>query len=149
MRQALHSTPTFWIDGWQPPELADVFWGGVEGVMTLKALLCSSDDKLPQHRSVLRAKNTLNSPKNYIRLLGGLSPIYSTRWRRAQGLMWGTRRPFPPAAAMVDYGCVGWCWPLEAYVRSTYLGIVKIVYGSIFLFLHRSHTFLTFDPAAK
>jgi hypothetical protein len=35
---------------------------------------------------------------------------------------------------MVGYGCVGWCWPLEAYVRSTYLGIVKIVYGSIFYF---------------
>jgi hypothetical protein len=29
------------------------------------------------------------------------------------------------------------------------VGIVEIVYGSIFLFLRRSHTFLTFDPAAK
>ncbi len=59
-----------------------------------------------------------NSPKNYIRLLGGLLPIHSMRRRGVKGLMWGTRGPFPPAAAMVGYGCDGWCWPLEAYVRS-------------------------------
>jgi hypothetical protein len=75
--------------------------------MALKAFLCSGDDELPQHWSVLRAINTLNSPKNYIRLLGGLSPIDLTRWCRAQGLMWGTRGPFPPSTAMVGYGCVG------------------------------------------
>jgi hypothetical protein len=40
-------------------------------------------------------------PKNYIRKLGGLSPIHSTRQRGVQGLMWGSRGPFPPAAAMV------------------------------------------------
>ncbi len=75
--------------------------------MALKALLCSGNDESPQHMSVLRAINTLNSPKNYIRLLGGLSPIHLMLWRRAQGLVWGTRGPFPPAAAMVGYGCVG------------------------------------------
>jgi hypothetical protein len=75
--------------------------------MALKALLCSGNDELSQHRSVLRAINTLNSPKNYIRLPRGLSPINSTHQRRAQGLMWGTRGPFLPAAAMVGYGCVG------------------------------------------
>ncbi len=117
--------------------------------MALKALLCSGNDESPQHWSVLRAINTLNSPKKYTRLLGGLLPIHSMHRCGAQGLMWGTSGPFPPAAAMVGYGCVGWCWPLEAYVRSTYLGILKIVYGSIFLSLCRSHTFLTFDPAAK
>jgi hypothetical protein len=100
--------------------------------MALKALLCSGNDESPQYRSVLRAINTPNSPKNYIRLLGGLSPIHSTHRRGVQGLMWGTRGPFPPAGAMVGYGCVGLCWPLEAYIRLTYLGIVKIVYGSIF-----------------
>jgi hypothetical protein len=31
----------------------------------------------------------------------GLSPIHLTRQRGAQGLMWGARGPFPPAAAMV------------------------------------------------
>jgi hypothetical protein len=69
--------------------------------MALKLLLCSGNDALPQHWSVLRAMHTLNSPKNYIRLLGGLSPIHSMRQRRAQGLMWGARGPFLPAAAMV------------------------------------------------
>ena len=72
------------MDGWQPPQLADVFFGGVEGVYG------------PQR----------------------LSPIHSTRRRGAQGLMWGARGPFPPAAAMAGYGCDGWCWLLEAYVRS-------------------------------
>ncbi len=75
--------------------------------MALKALLCSGNDESPQHWSVLKAINTLNSPKNYIRLLGGLLPIHSMHRRGAQVLMWGTRGPFPPAAAMVGYGCVG------------------------------------------
>ncbi len=75
--------------------------------MALKGLLCSGDDELPQHRSVLRAINTLNSPKNYICLLGGLLPIHSMRQRRAQGLVWGTRKPCPLAAATVGYSCVG------------------------------------------
>ncbi len=50
---------------------------------------------------LLRAINTLNPPEEYIRKLGGLLPIHSTRRRGAQGLMWGARGPFPPAAAMV------------------------------------------------
>jgi hypothetical protein len=69
--------------------------------MALKALLCSGNDASPQYWSVLRAMHTLNSPKNYTRLLGGLSPIHSMHRRGAQGLMWGARGPFPPAAAMV------------------------------------------------
>jgi hypothetical protein len=75
--------------------------------MALKVLLCSGDDALPQHLSVLRAIHTLNSRKNYIRLLRGLSPIHLTRLRGAQGLMWVTRGAFLPAVAMVGYGCVG------------------------------------------
>jgi hypothetical protein len=75
--------------------------------MALKVLLCSGDDELPQHRSVLRVINSLNSPQKYIRLLGGLSPIHSTRRHVAKGLVWGARGPFLPAAAMVSYGCVG------------------------------------------
>jgi hypothetical protein len=39
-------------------------------------------------------------------LLGGLSPIHSTRRRGAKGLVWGARGPFLPAAAMVGYGVV-------------------------------------------
>jgi hypothetical protein len=75
--------------------------------MDLKVLLCSGDDELPQHRSVLGTINALNIPKSYILLLGGLSPIHSMRWRGAKGLMWGARGPFLPAAAMVGYGCDG------------------------------------------
>jgi hypothetical protein len=127
---ALHQ-PVKWM-GDNPPSLRMYSLGGLRVFMALKALLCSGNDELPQHWSVLRAINTLNSPKKYICLLGGLSPIHSTRRHGAQGLMWGARGPFSPAAAMVGYGCVGWCRPLEAYVRSTYLGILKIVYGSNF-----------------
>jgi hypothetical protein len=77
--------------------------------MALKALLCSGNDALPQHCSVLRAMHTLNTPKYYIRLIGGLSPIHLMRWRMAQGLMWGSRGLFLPAAAMAGYGYVGRC----------------------------------------
>jgi hypothetical protein len=66
-----------WMDD-NPPSLWMYFLGGLRVFMALKALLCSGDDELPQHRSVLRTINTLNSPKSYICLLGGLSPIHST-----------------------------------------------------------------------
>ncbi len=95
-----------WMDN-NPPSLRMYFWGGLRVFMDLKALLCSGDDKLLPHRSVLGTINALNSPKSYIRLLGGLSPIHSTRQRGAKGLVWGARGPFPPAAAMVGYGCDG------------------------------------------
>ena len=49
----------------------------------------------------MRAINTLNPPKKYIRKLGRLSSIYSKRQRGAQGLMWVARGPFLPVAAMV------------------------------------------------
>jgi hypothetical protein len=103
--------------GDNPPSLRMYFMGGLRLFMALKALLCSGDDALPQHWSVMRAIHTLNSHKNYIRLFGGLSPIHLARLRGAQGLMWSSRRPFPPVAAMVSYGCVGRCWPLEADFR--------------------------------
>jgi hypothetical protein len=69
--------------------------------MALKTLPCCGNSSLPEQRSVLRALNTLNPPKNYICKLGGLSPIHLTCRRRAQGLMWGARGPFLPVAAMV------------------------------------------------
>jgi hypothetical protein len=40
-------------------------------------------------------------PQKYTRKLRGLSPIHLMHRRGAQGLMWGTRGSFPPAAAMV------------------------------------------------
>ncbi len=108
-----------WMDD-NPTSLWMYFGGGLWVCMALKALLCSGNDASPQHWSFLRAIHTLNSPKNYIRLLGGLSPVHSMLWGAVLGLMWGTRGPFPLVAAMVCYGCVGRCWPLEADVRSTY-----------------------------
>ena len=120
------------MDSLQPPELADGIFGGLRVCMTLKALLCSGDDELPQHWNILRAIHTLNSPQNCIRLFGGLLPIHTLHWRGAQGLMWGTRGPYLPAVVMVGYGCVGRCWQLEANSDQPTVGIVKIVYGSIF-----------------
>ncbi len=74
--------------GDNPLSLRMCSFGGLRVFMALKALLCSGDDESPQHRSVLRAINTLNSPKKYIHLLGGLLPIHLMRRRGAQGLMW-------------------------------------------------------------
>ncbi len=72
-----------------------------------------------------------NSPKNYIRLLGVLLPIHSMRRRGAKGHVWGASRPFPPAAAMVGYGGDG-CWRRTS--DRPPVGIVDIVYGSIFFY---------------
>ncbi len=40
-------------------------------------------------------------PKKLYPLLGGLSAIHLTHQHGAQGLIWGARGPFLPAAAMV------------------------------------------------
>jgi hypothetical protein len=69
--------------------------------MVLKTLQCCGDLSSPEQRSALRSINTLNPPPKYIRKLGGLSPIHSTHRQGAQGLMWGARGAFLPAAAMV------------------------------------------------
>jgi hypothetical protein len=62
--------------------------------------------------------------------------------------MWGTRGPFPPAAVMVSYGCADDVGHWKLTSDQPNVGIVEIVYGSIFSFLRRSiHTFLTADPA--
>jgi hypothetical protein len=152
---APHMTPSAprqchkWM-GTTPQASRCIFGGGLSVCMALKVLLCSGVDELPQHWSALRAIHTLNSHKNYAYLRGGSSPIHLMHRRRAQGLMWGTKGPFPPAAAMVGYGCVGRCWPLEAYVRSTYCRNSKnCLQKYFFLLLRRSHPFLTSDPAAK
>jgi hypothetical protein len=130
------------------PSLRMYFLGGLRVFMDLKALLCSGDDESPQHRSVLGTIHALNSPKRYIRLLGGLSPIHWMRQRGAKDLMWGARGPFPPVLAMVSYGCDGRCWPLEVYVRSANCRNSRnCLRKYFFLFLRASHTILTSDPA--
>jgi hypothetical protein len=133
--------------GNNPPSLRMYFRRAVRVCMALKALLCSANDALPQHWR--GPYLPLTAPKNYIHLLGGLSTIHLTHWIGAQGLMWGTRGPFLPAAAMVCYGCVGQCWPLEADVRSAYCRNSNNCLRKYFLFLRRSHTLLTSDLAAK
>ena len=70
--------------------------------MALKTLRCCSDSSSPEQRSALRAINTFNPPKEYIRKkLGGLLPIHLMRRRGAQGLIWGARGRFLPGVAMV------------------------------------------------
>jgi hypothetical protein len=102
--------------------------------MALKALLCSGDDESPQHWSVFRAIHTLNSPKNYSRLLGGLLPIHEMRQHRAQGLMWGAgghfcrQQPWSAMVVLVDVGH----WRLTSDQPT--VEMVKIVYGSIFFY---------------
>ncbi len=125
------------------------FIGGLSVFIALNALLCSEDDTLPQHWSVLRAIHTLHSCKNYICLFGELLPIHFMQLRGSQGLMWGTRGPLPLAAAMVGYDCVGRCWLLQADVRSIHCRNSRNCLRIFFSFLRRSHIFLTSDPAAK
>ncbi len=118
--EALRSMPMLQMNRLKCPDLADVILGGVEGVYGLQSAPLLRRWWITTTLECLRAIHTLNSPQNYIRLLGGLLPIHTSCWRRAQGLMWGTRGAFPPVAVMVGYGCVDRCWPLEANIRSTY-----------------------------
>jgi hypothetical protein len=109
-----------WCKPWQSKRLLSIHFvqsGNCDNLLS-SLFICSSNDVSPQHWSVLRAMHTLNNPK--IISAGGLSPIHTMHLRGAQDLMWGNRGPFLPAVAMVGYGRVGRCWPLEANVRSTY-----------------------------
>ena len=71
------------------------------GCLPLKTLLCSSGDASPQHWIVLRGIHPINPHKKHIRLLGGSSLVNMMRWSGTQGILRGSRGPFPPAAAMV------------------------------------------------
>ncbi len=115
----LRSTPTRQMDGWQPPEQVGILFGVVEGVYGFWSTPLFRQCTLPQH-CILRAVHTLNTPQNYTRLLGGLSPIHLMHRCGAQGLMWGTRGQFLPVGAMVCYGFFGQCWLLDANIRLTY-----------------------------
>ena len=120
-----------WI-GDIPPSKRVYFLGLLRVCMALKTLRCCGDSSSPEQRSALRTINTLNPPKKYIRLLGGLSPIHSMCRRGAQGLMWGTSGLFLPAVVMVGYGCVGDVGHWRLTSDQPNVGIVKIVYRSIF-----------------
>jgi hypothetical protein len=121
--------------------------GGVEGVYSPQS--ASGDDALPQNWSVLRAMHTPTAPISISACLGGYRPsiqCVGAEGKVSCGALGGhfhRRRLWSAMVVMVDVGH----WRLTSD-RST-VGIVEIVYGSIFLFLRRSHTFLTSDPAAK
>ncbi len=100
--------------------------------MALKALRCSGDDGSPQHRSVLRAIHTLNSPKNYNRLLKGLSPIHrraGAERKASCGVLGGHFHRWLLWSAMVVSVNVG-RWRLASDQPTE--GIVTLVYGNIF-----------------
>jgi hypothetical protein len=79
--------------------------------MALKALLCFGNDESPQNRIVLRAINTLNSPKNYIRLLGGYRPTIrriGAERKASCGALGGhfrRRGLWSAMVVLVDIGC--------------------------------------------
>jgi hypothetical protein len=102
--------------------------------MALKVPLSSSDDVLPQHWSVLRAMHTLNNPKIISACLGGfcLSIRGVSAERKAScGELGGHFCRWQPWSAMVVLVVVG-RWRLMSD-QST-VGIVKIVYGSIYFY---------------
>ena len=97
-------------DGRQPPEQAVIILGGVRGCMAIKMHLCSSDDALPQHWSVLRAIHPLNLQKNICTCSGGLPPSSDdgSAGRKAsygaQGGNFCLRRPWLVVVEMVVVG---------------------------------------------
>jgi hypothetical protein len=119
--------------GNNPPSLWMYFLGGSRVFMDLKVLLCSGNDELPQHRSVLGTINALNSPKSYICLLGGLLPIHlcvSAEQKVLCGVLGGHFRQRRLCSAMVVMVDVG-CWRRTSDQPT--VGIVKIVYGFFFI----------------
>ncbi len=79
-------------------------------------------------------------------LAWGLLPIQLTCWHGTQGLLGDHFCRRWPWSAMAELVAVGH-WRLTSDQLT--VGIVKIAYGSIFLFLRRTHTFLTSDLVAK
>jgi hypothetical protein len=98
--EALHSNPMHQMDGQQPPEQADIIFGAVEGVYGPQNTPMLWQWIIAGTKEQFEGRMHPHPPK-YIHKLRGLSPIHSMRRRRAQGLMWGTRGPLPPASAMV------------------------------------------------
>ncbi len=72
----------------------DIIFGSVEGVY--------SPQNTPMlWQFIIAGTNERFEPQKYTHKLDRLLLIHLLRWRGAQGLMWGTRGPFLPAAAMV------------------------------------------------
>ncbi len=95
------------------------------------------------------AIHTLNNPKIIPACLGDCRPSIQhvgAERKSSCGALWGHLCWWQPWSAMVVLVVVV-RWRLTSDQPTA--GIVKIVYGSIFLFLRRTHTFLRSDLAAK
>jgi hypothetical protein len=97
--EALHPVPMQQMDGRQPPEQVDIIFVVLRVCMALKILQYCGDVHR-WNKGVLQGPYSPSTTPKNIRLLGGLSPIHSTSWHRAQGLMWGARGKFLPEVAM-------------------------------------------------
>ncbi len=115
--EALRSVPMHWMDGRQPSELADVFGGGWGCAWPSKHSFVPAM-MLHHNIGVFWGPYTPSTaPKIISACLGRCRPsirCIGLEHKASCGALGG------PAAAMVCYGCVGWCWLLEADVRSTY-----------------------------
>jgi len=114
--------------GDNPPSKRMCLGVGLIGCMHLKTLHCSNDDAPPQHQSVFRGICPINPLKKHIHLLGGSSSINTTRWSGTQGILRGSRGPFPPAAAMVMMVVL----PLGGHVTHIFYSYVDFTYTKLF-----------------
>jgi hypothetical protein len=114
--EALRSTPMRRMDGRQPSKLAGIIFGAVEGVygpqntpMLWQFIIAGTKERFEGHT------HPQPPPQKYIRYLRGLLPIHSWHWRGAEGILWGARGPFLPAAALA----VAVVMPVVFYAKAT------------------------------
>jgi hypothetical protein len=136
------------MDGGQPSKLADIFWGGIEGVYGPQRAPFSPATMLCHTLGVFLGPYTPSTaPKIIPACLVGCRPsIQHIRLERkascgALGGHFCRRRPWSAMVVLVDVGH----WRLTSDQPT--VGIVAIVYKVFFL--RRSHTFMTSDPEAK
>ncbi len=99
--EALRSVPMGWMDGQQPPKQAGIiFWSCWGCVWPSKHSDVVAIHHCRNKRALWGPCAPSTPPKNYIRLLGGLSSIHLWCRHGAEGIMWGARGPFLPATAM-------------------------------------------------
>ncbi len=120
--------------GDNPPSKRMYFLGGLRVcVLPSKcSFVCSGDDELPQHRSILRAIHNLNSPQNYTACLGSCRPSIrriSLERKASCGALGGHFCQRQPWLAMVVLVNVGHWWLTSDWPT---VGIVKTVCRSIF-----------------
>jgi hypothetical protein len=89
------------MDGRQPTKQANMIFGAVEGVYGPQNTPMLWQFIIAGTKECFEGCNTLKPPKKYICKLGGVSSTHLKHQRGAQGLMWGTRGPFLPTAAIV------------------------------------------------